>query len=92
VFPSRPEAVPAGVVFDEIWSNPPIRVGKGELHAMLARWLPRLAPGGSAWLVVSRNLGGDSLQTWLTGQGWVAERHASQKGFRVLRVTAAESG
>ena len=29
---------------------------------LLATWLPRLAPGGTAWLVVARNLGADSLQ------------------------------
>ena len=53
---------------------------------MLLRWLPRLAPDGSAWLVVARNLGADSLATWLGKQGWHAERFASQKGFRILRV------
>jgi 16S rRNA G1207 methylase RsmC len=86
---TTPDEVPADVVFDEIWSNPPIRVGKAELHDLLARWLPRLAPGGSAWLVVARHLGADSLQTWLASLDWRAERHASQKGYRVLQVTAA---
>jgi 16S rRNA G1207 methylase RsmC len=90
VIPVTPDAVPTDVVFDEIWSNPPIRVGKTALHEMLARWLPRLAPGGSAWLVVNRNLGADSLQAWLTGESWQVERHASQKGYRVLRVAARE--
>ena len=51
------------------------------------RWLPRLAPDGVAWLVVARHLGGDSLHRWLVEQGWQVERHASQKGYRVLRVT-----
>jgi 16S rRNA G1207 methylase RsmC len=88
VHPTTPDEVPGGVVFDEIWSNPPIRVGKGELHGLLGRWLPRLAPGGTAWLVVARHLGADSLQGWLTAAGWTTERHASQKGYRVLRVTA----
>ena len=41
-----------------------------------------------AWIVINRNLGGDSLHTWLTGLGWQVERTASQRGFRVLRVTA----
>jgi 16S rRNA G1207 methylase RsmC len=82
-----PDEVPVDVRFDEIWSNPPIRVGKSELHALLARWLPRLAPGGSAWLVVARHLGADSLQEWLAGQGWAVERHAAQKGYRVFAVT-----
>jgi 16S rRNA G1207 methylase RsmC len=84
-----PDDVPASERFAQIWSNPPIRVGKAELHAMLERWLPRLADDGVGWLVVGRHLGADSLATWLTGRGWRVERHASQKGFRVLRVTPA---
>jgi 16S rRNA G1207 methylase RsmC len=84
----RPEDVPDDVRFDEIWSNPPIRVGKAELHALLLKWLPRLAPDGVAWLVVAKHLGADSLQTWLTAQGYPTERHASQSAFRILRVTS----
>lgn len=72
--------------YDEIWSNPPIRIGKKQLHALLARWLPRLAAGGQAWLVVGKNLGADSLQRWLTAQGWQCTKHASAKGFRVLHI------
>ncbi|HEX6500254.1 MAG TPA: methyltransferase [Micromonosporaceae bacterium] len=85
-----PDDVDESVRFDEIWSNPPIRVGKSELHALLGRWLPRLAPDGTGWLVVARNLGGDSLQKWLTEQGWQVERFASQKGYRVLRVSRSD--
>jgi 16S rRNA (guanine1207-N2)-methyltransferase len=90
VIPATPDEVPEDVRFVEIWSNPPIRIGKPALHAMLRRWLSRLVPGGRAWLVVARNLGADSLQQWLTAEGWPTVRHASQKGFRVLRVSAAE--
>lgn len=86
IHPGTPDELPADLEFDEIWSNPPIRVGKAELHELLERWLPRLAPGGTAWLVVARHLGGDSLHHWLVEQGWTVERHASQKGYRVLRV------
>lgn len=82
-----PDDVPADLIFDEIWSNPPTHVGKAELHALMERWLPRLGPGGVAWLVINKNLGGDSLHTWLTEREWHVERVASQKGFRVLRVT-----
>jgi 16S rRNA (guanine1207-N2)-methyltransferase len=83
---TAPDRVPAEIRFAQIWSNPPVRVGKPELHAMLRRWLPRLRPDGVAWLVVARNLGGDSLQQWLIAQGWPATRHASQKGYRVLLI------
>lgn len=86
----EPDQVPEDVRFDQIWSNPPIRVGKAELHELLRRWLPRLTPAGEAWLVVGRNLGADSLQRWLTDQGLGCDRHASAKGFRVLRVRRNE--
>jgi 16S rRNA (guanine1207-N2)-methyltransferase len=89
VHAATPEQVPPGQRFDEIWSNPPIRIGKQALHALLLTWLPRLAPGGRAVLVVGKNLGADSLQRWLGEQGFPTARLASAKGFRVLetRVT-----
>jgi 16S rRNA (guanine1207-N2)-methyltransferase len=88
---AEPDQVAAAVRFAQIWSNPPIRVGKEELHELLRTWLPRLAPGGTAWLVVARNLGADSLQLWLAGQGWPVTRHASGNGYRILRVDAQNS-
>ena len=79
-----PDGVPAGEEYDEIWSNPPIRIGKEALHDLLLAWLPRLAPGGRAVMVVGKNLGADSLQRWLGEQGYPTSRLASAKGFRVL--------
>ena len=81
-----PEQVPSNQVFDEIWSNPPIRIGKEALHGLLLTWLPRLAPGGRMVMVVGKNLGADSLQRWLGEQGWPTTRLASHKGFRVLET------
>jgi 16S rRNA G1207 methylase RsmC len=81
-----PDGVPDGATFDEIWSNPPIRIGKQALHDLLLRWLPRLVPGGRAVMVVGKNLGGDSLQRWLGEQGYPTARLASAKGFRVLET------
>ena len=72
--------------YDLIWSNPPIRIGKAALHALLAGWLARLAPGAAAYLVVQRNLGSDSLQRWLESSGWTAGRFAARSGYRVLEV------
>lgn len=83
---ASPEDVPADVTFDEIWSNPPIRIGKPALHAMLTHWLARLRPNGTAWLVVAKNLGSDSLTRWLLEQGYACQRHTSVRGYRVLRV------
>ncbi len=85
---ARPDDVPDAIRFSAIWSNPPIRVGKAALHELLLRWLPRLADGAHAQLVVGKNLGADSLQRWLAAELPVTvERTASAKGFRVLRVS-----
>lgn len=86
VHTALPDDVPGDVVFDEIWSNPPIRIGKQALHELLLRWLPRLAPNGAARLVVGKNLGADSLQRWLVAEGWPTDRITAEKGFRVLEA------
>ncbi len=78
--------VPDDLAVDLIWSNPPIRIGKDALHELLAAWLRRLAPDGSALLVVQKHLGADSLQRWLTGEGWATERLGSRTGYRLLEV------
>ncbi|MDN5857259.1 MAG: class I SAM-dependent methyltransferase [Pseudonocardia sp.] len=87
---AAPEDVPDDVRFAAIWSNPPIRIGKQALHALLLRWLARLDDDGPALMVVQKNLGSDSLQRWLTDQGWPTERLTSRNAFRVLRT--ARSG
>ncbi len=87
----EPDDVPADLAFDCIWSNPPIRIGKPALHDLLLRWLPRLAPAGYAILVVQKHLGSDSLQRWLTDQGYPTERIASSSGYRILRATSGTS-
>ena len=86
---SLPEDVPDNQLFDEIWSNPPIRVGKKILHEILTIWLNRLSPKGTARLVVQKNLGSDSLQKWLIANfpNFETTRIDSVKGFRILKVT-----
>jgi 16S rRNA G1207 methylase RsmC len=79
-----PDGVPDDARYDEIWSNPPIRIGKATLHDLLLTWFARLVPGGRAVMVVGKNLGADSLQRWLAERGYPTERVASAKGFRVL--------
>ena len=84
-----PDQVPDDVTFMTIWSNPPIRVGKNELHGLLEKWIPRLADGSDGWLVVQRNLGSDSLHRWMQTtfpENFTFARAATNKGYRVLRV------
>jgi 16S rRNA (guanine1207-N2)-methyltransferase len=86
---SLPDDVPADLSFRTIRSNPPIRVGKNELHGLLERWLPRLDERSDAWLVVQRNLGSDSLQRWLAAtltDGFSVHRATTGRGYRVLKV------
>jgi 16S rRNA (guanine1207-N2)-methyltransferase len=82
-----PRDVPAGVELDTIWSNPPVRIGKPALHELLRQWLARLRPSGHAYLVVQKHLGADTLQRWLTDQGWPTNRLGSRAGYRLLDVT-----
>jgi 16S rRNA (guanine1207-N2)-methyltransferase len=83
---AAPEEVPADVRFSGIWSNPPVRIGKAELHELLRTWLDRLAPDGLAALVVHRHLGADSLARWLETEGWPTTRTGSRMGYRLLEV------
>jgi 16S rRNA (guanine1207-N2)-methyltransferase len=83
---SAPDDVAADVVFDVIYSNPPIRIGKPALHALLGRWLGQLAPDGVAYLVVQKHLGADSLARWLGDEGWTVKRLVSRRAYRVLEV------
>jgi 16S rRNA (guanine1207-N2)-methyltransferase len=76
--------------FAGIWSNPPIRVGKAALHDLLRTWLGRLAPDAAAHLVVGKNLGSDSLHSWLETQGWPVARVAARSGYRLLKVDYPE--
>lgn len=80
------EEVEADLAGGVLYSNPPIRVGKDRLHGLVTTWFRRIAPRGSAHLVIHKNLGSDSLQHWLEDQGWATRRVVSRLGYRVLSV------
>jgi 16S rRNA (guanine1207-N2)-methyltransferase len=86
VVPSAPD-IPQQ--FAGIWSNPPVRIGKTAMHEMLLSWLDRLAPGAAAHLVMGRNLGADSLHSWLTERGWSVARAGSRSGYRLLTIESS---
>lgn len=88
VLAGTPEEAASDTAYELIWSNPPIRVGKAVLHEMMRTWLPRLAPGGAAWLVVQKNLGADSFQKWLASEfpDLEVDRPGTSGGFRLIRV------
>ena len=74
-----PDEVPEEVRFSAIFSNPPVRVGKG-----------RLQSEASAYLVVQRNLGADSLAAWLATEGYRVRRLKSKKGYRILEIAPTQ--
>ena len=86
---SSPEEVDPSIRFAALWSNPPIRIGKTALHDLLELWLARLDADGTAYLVVNKNLGADSLSQWMTSLNYPTTRLASRNGFRVLEVKTA---
>ncbi|MCU1373686.1 MAG: methyltransferase small [Actinomycetia bacterium] len=87
-----PDEVPTDLVVDQLWSNPPIRIGKAPLHDLLRSWLVRLRPvSGSATLVVQKHLGADSLVRWLEAEGWPTQRLVSRAGYRILAVSPSTS-
>ena len=86
VIVAHPDEVDPTIRFTTIWSNPPIRIGKSALHDLLTVWLDRLDVGSSAWLVVQRHLGADSLARWLESTGRRVQRRAGRSSFRLLEV------
>ena len=90
VFAYLPEQLDKNLEFVAIWSNPPIRIGKEALHALMRDYRPRMKAGGSAYLVVQKQLGAESFQKWLSTefQGFEVSKVANSKGYRVIRATA----
>lgn len=86
------DKIPTDMLFTQIRSNPPIRVGKKVLHELMRTWIPRLAPCGTAELVVAKALGASSFAAWLEGTfagTHTVSRIARDSGFHVLEVRAA---
>ena len=85
-----PEELDETIRYSILWSNPPIRIGKPALRQLLMEWMQRLTEDGIGHLVVSKNLGGDSLAEWLSESGFATKKLASSKGFRVFEVAARQ--
>ncbi|MDA7761547.1 class I SAM-dependent methyltransferase, partial [Aquiluna sp.] len=82
------DELPKNLRFTAIWSNPPIRIGKKALHALMHSYIPKLEPLGKAYFVVQKNLGSDSLQRWLEESfpDHQIRRVGTEKSYRVLEV------
>ena len=85
------EDLPSDLKFDEIWSNPPIRIGKKALHELLTKYFSLLTTDGRAMLVVQKQLGAESLLKWLTEQ-YPAKRVSkvlNDRGYWVIEVASS---
>ena len=61
-------------------SNPPIRVGKPALHALLLQWLPRLTPEGRAAMDLLARTEGILLDPVYSGKGMAGLIDLVRKG------------
>jgi 16S rRNA G1207 methylase RsmC len=87
------ENLPSDLRFDEIWSNPPIRIGKKALHELLTKYLAVLTDQGRALLVVQKQLGAESLLKWLAAQ-YPAKRVGrvlTDRGYWVIELASSST-
>jgi len=74
-----------GETFDHIVSNPPIRIGKQDLYAMLEKATHHLHAGGALWVVMHKKHGVESLIHFME-QNHKVETVIRKKGFKVLKI------
>lgn len=65
-------------------TNPPIRAGKRVIYAMFDEAFGRLIPGGSLYIVIRKQQGAPSAQTFLASLFGDARRIAREKGYWIL--------
>lgn len=87
------ENLPSDLRFDEIWSNPPIRIGKKALHELLTKYLAVLTDQGRALLVVQKQLGAESLLKWLAEQfpAKRVRRVLTDRGYWVIELASSST-
>ena len=79
----------AGLEFDHIASNPPIRAGKAVVHGIVEGAPAHLLAGGSLWLVARTRQGAPSLREKMEAMFGNADIVARGGGFQVLRSRRA---
>ena len=80
------EALPDS--FDHIITNPPIRIGKPAMYALLDDAFQHLKSGGSLWVVMHKKHGVESFISHAKSWGTL-ETMVRKKGFKVLRLKHA---
>jgi len=77
----------AGLAFDHILCNPPIRAGRGVVDRIVAEAPTHLLEGGRLWMVARTRQGADSLRQRMAHAFGTAEIVKRGSGFKVLRAT-----
>lgn len=79
------QALPLGLTFDWVCSNPPIRAGKAVVYSLLTDAYQALKPGGCLLVVIRTKQGAKSLERYLADLAGVCETIEKKAGFRVLK-------
>ncbi len=79
------QALPAGLAFDWVLSNPPIRAGKAVMYSLLTDGFHALKPGGCLLVVIRTKQGAKSLEHYLSELAGCCETIEKKAGFRVLK-------
>lgn len=76
----------AGIHFDVILMNPPVRAGKAAVHRLVAEAGAALKPGGSLWVVIGNKQGAPSLKRHLGAVFRELEDVDRKGGYHVYRA------
>ena len=83
---TTPRAIPEGLAFSAVYSNPPTRIGKSALLSLLTYWLSRLDGRALAYLVIKKSAGADSIAHSLGDAGFWAQKIVARRGYRIVEV------
>lgn len=78
----------AGIAFDAVLLNPPVRAGKATVWRLLAESRAALKPGGSLWVVIGNKQGAPSLKRRLQELFPRVEDVDRKGGFHIYRGVA----
>jgi len=79
----------AGLAFDHIACNPPIRAGRAIVDRIIREAPDHLIVGGSLWLVARTKQGADAIRSRMGAAFGNAEIAKRGSGYKVLRSTKA---
>lgn len=82
----------AGLAFDHIVSNPPIRAGRRVVDRIVAEAPAFLHEGGQLWLVVRTKQGADAIRGRMAATFGNAEIVRRGSGYKVLRSVKKAAG